>query len=161
MGNLQLRTTTFYNDVREIVLNARNNAVRSVEFARLMMYWHLGERIFVEEQRGQDRADYGEYLIRDLSKELEAEFGSGFSKRQLERARRFYFDRFEKLPDENPTVGILLCAAKNDTLVKITLPEDNTNILTSQYQLYIQSEESLLGEIRGVLELAEGGAVDG
>ena len=39
-----------------------------------------------------------------------------------------YFDRYEKLPDENRTVGILLCAAKNDTLVRITLPEDNTNI---------------------------------
>ena len=67
MGDLQLKTTAFYNDMREIMLNARNNAVCSVEFTRLMMYWHLGERIFVEEQRGQDRADYGEYLIRDLS----------------------------------------------------------------------------------------------
>jgi len=44
-----------------------------------------------------------------------------------------YFDRQEKLPDENPTVGILLCAAKNDTLVKFSLPEDNTTILTSKY----------------------------
>jgi len=43
-----------------------------------MMYWRLGERIFVEEQRGQDRAEYGEYLIRNLSRDLEAEFGSGF-----------------------------------------------------------------------------------
>ena len=72
-----------------------------------------------------------------------------------------YYDRYEKLPDENPTVGILLCAAKNDTLVKITLPEDNTSILTSQYQLYLPSEESLLDEIKDVLELAEGGGVDG
>jgi RecB family endonuclease NucS len=71
-----------------------------------------------------------------------------------------YFDRYEKLPDENPTVGILLCAAKNDTLVKITLPKDNANILTSKYQLYLPSEEALLEEIRDILDLAEGGAVD-
>ena len=68
-----------------------------------------------------------------------------------------YFDRYEKHPDENPTVGILLCADKNDTLVKITLPKDNTHILASQYQLYLPSEEVLLEEIRDVLELAEGG----
>jgi predicted nuclease of restriction endonuclease-like (RecB) superfamily len=71
-----------------------------------------------------------------------------------------YFDRYEKLPDENPTVGILLCAAKNDALVKITLPEDTT-ILTSQYQLYLPSEEALLEEIRDILDFAEGGADDG
>lgn len=54
------------------------------------MYWKLGERIFEEEQQGQDRADYGSYLIRNLSKELEPEFGSGFTVRQLERYRQFY-----------------------------------------------------------------------
>ena len=72
-----------------------------------------------------------------------------------------YYDRFEKLPDENPTVGILLCTAKNDLLAKITLPEDNSHILTSQYQLYLPSEEVLLEEIKDVLDLAEGGGADG
>ena len=90
MGKIQVKDTTLYNDAREIILNARSGAVRSVEFTRLIMYWHLGERIFNEEQRGQDRAEYGEYLIRDLSKELEKEFGSGFSYTQLTRARKFY-----------------------------------------------------------------------
>jgi len=55
-----------------------------------MMYWKLGERIFVEEQRGKDRAEYGEYLITNLSKQLENEFGSGFSYRQLAYCRKFY-----------------------------------------------------------------------
>jgi hypothetical protein len=66
-----------------------------------------------------------------------------------------YFDRYEKLPDENPTVGILLCTAKNDTVVKISLPEDKTNILTSQYQLYLPTEEALLEEIEEVITLAD------
>ena len=73
MGDIQTTNAVFYNDIREIILNARSNAVRSVEFTRLMMYWYLGERIFVEEQRGQNRAEYGDYLIRDLSKKIEAE----------------------------------------------------------------------------------------
>jgi hypothetical protein len=45
------------------------------------MYWKLGERIMVEEQQGQDRAEYGAYLIRNLAASLEPEFGSGFSYR--------------------------------------------------------------------------------
>jgi hypothetical protein len=71
-----------------------------------------------------------------------------------------YFSRIEKLPYENPSVGILLCTDKNDTAVKFTLPEDNTSILTSQYQLYLPSQESLLDETKDILELAEGGALD-
>ena len=54
------------------------------------MYWHIGRRIFEEEQLGKDRADYGTYLIRNLAKQLEPEYGSGFSVRQLEMCRQFY-----------------------------------------------------------------------
>ena len=66
-----------------------------------------------------------------------------------------YFDRYEKLPDENPTVGILLCTAKNDLIAKITLPEDNTSILTSQYELYLPSESDLIEEIKEVISLSD------
>jgi hypothetical protein len=66
-----------------------------------------------------------------------------------------YFDRYEKLPDENPTVGILLCTAKNDLIAKITLPEDSTNILTSKYEFYLPSENDLLEEIKEVISLAD------
>ena len=59
-----------------------------------------------------------------------------------------YFDREEKLPDENPTVGILLCVDKNDALVRYSLPEDNTTILASRYLLYLPSEDQLLSEMK-------------
>jgi predicted nuclease of restriction endonuclease-like (RecB) superfamily len=52
------------------------------------------------------------------------------------------FDRFVKLPDENPTVGIILCQSKNNALVEITLPE-NESIYASEYQLYLPSKEVL------------------
>jgi predicted nuclease of restriction endonuclease-like (RecB) superfamily len=71
-----------------------------------------------------------------------------------------YFDRVEKLPDENPTVGILLCTAKNDTVVKFSLPEDSSHILTSKYQLYLPSEQALLEEIKEVITLAESEPVE-
>jgi predicted nuclease of restriction endonuclease-like (RecB) superfamily len=333
-GNTNINPT-FYEDIRHIILEAQGNAIRSVEFQRVMMYWQLGERIFVEEQLGQERAEYGAYLIRNLSVIVEQEFGSGFSIRQLELARQFYrtypntnalrsqlnwyqyrlliriadehkreyyeleatnngwtgrelerqinaalyerllmsndkesvlavarkeripekpmeiikdpmyleflglkresayyekdfesalithlqefllemgngfslfarqkrilieddeffidlvfynrllhcfviieikthkithidlgqlqmyvnyYDRYEKLADENPTVGILLCADKNDTLVKISLPEDNETILASKYELYLPSETALLEEIKEIINIAD------
>lgn len=66
-----------------------------------------------------------------------------------------YFDRIEKLPDENPTIGVLLCTSKNDTVVKMSLPEDNKTILASQYSLYLPTEEQLKREIEEVKNIIE------
>jgi predicted nuclease of restriction endonuclease-like (RecB) superfamily len=279
----------FVSEIRSIIDQARSNAVRSVDFCRVRMYWNIGKRIFEEEQHGKERADYGTYLIRNLAKRLEPEYGSGFSVRQLERSRQFYrlypiastvrtqlnwsqykmliaiadadkreyyeleainnswtgrelerqinsmlyerlllsndkeavlavarkeripespmelgkgfsfvarqkrilveddeyfadlifynrllrcfvivelktgklthqdlgqlqmyvnyYDRYEKTPDENPTIGILLCTSKNDTAVRLALPENNQTILASQYQLYLPSQEQLIREV--------------
>ena len=90
MSEIWKKENTFLNDIREIIDAARQNAVRSVDFCRVQMYWHMGKRIFEEEQQGKDRADYGTYLIKNLAKQLEPEYGSGFSVRQLERSRQFY-----------------------------------------------------------------------
>jgi len=319
---------SFVQDIKIIIGQARTNAVRSVEFHRVEMYWKMGARIFNEEQQGKERADYGTYLIRDLADQLEPEYGSGFSYRQLNWCRQFYrtfpivsalrtqfnwsqykllisiedidkreyyeleaikngwtgrelerqinsslyerlllsndketvlavarnerlpefpqeivkdpmileflglerkphyyerdlekaliehlqqfllelgngfsfvarqkrllieddefftdlvfynrllrcfvvveiktdkithqdlgqlqmyvnyYDRFEKLPDENPTIGILLCASKNNEMVKLALPENNQTVLTSQYKLYLPSETQLLEELK-------------
>lgn len=66
-----------------------------------------------------------------------------------------YYDRVEKTPDENPTIGILLCTSKNDTVVKMSLPEDNTSILASQYQLYLPTQEQLTKEIETLRRLTD------
>ncbi len=58
-----------------------------------------------------------------------------------------YFDRYVKLPDENPTVGILLCHTKQDELVELTLPKDS-NIHASEYQLYLPSKEDLKKQLK-------------
>ncbi|MBR4823419.1 MAG: DUF1016 family protein [Spirochaetaceae bacterium] len=332
---MNIHTNDILSDARKIIDTARANAVRSVDFCRVQMYWNLGRRIFEEEQQGKDRADYGAYLVKTLSEKLEVEYGSGFSERQLERARQFYrmyqipstvrtelnwsqyrllisisdpdkreyyelesvnngwtareterqinsqlyerlllsndkksvlavarkeripespkeiikdpmileflglerkpayyekdlesaiishiadfllemgkgfsfdsrqkrilieddeffidlvfynrllkyfvlielktgklthqdlgqlqmyvnyYDRNIKLPDENPTIGILLCSSKNDTAVKMALPEDNTTILASEYQLYLPTSEQLVKEIEEVKQLVK------
>lgn len=327
--------TSFISEIRRIIDEARTNAMRSVDFCRVMMYWNIGKRIFEEEQQGKDRADYGTYLIKNLANNLEPEYGSGFSKRQLELSRQFYrtypiantlcsqlnwsqyklliaipdeikreyyqlesvnncwtkrelerqinsllyerllmsndkesvlavarkqripespkeiikepvileflglekkphyyesdlesaliehlqnfllemgngfafvarqkrilieddeffidlvlynrllrcfvlielktgklthqdigqlqmyvnfYDRIEKLPDENKTIGILLCTNKNDTVVKMSLPEDNSTIMAAQYTLYLPTEEQFKKEIEEVKNLVE------
>lgn len=319
--------TGFVNEIRSIINTARANAVRSVDFCRVQMYWAIGQRIVEKEQQGKERADYGSYLIRNLAREIEPEFGSGFGVRQLEMCRQFYrvypianalrsqlnwsqyrmliqipdadkreyyeleavnegwtgrqlerqinsllyerlllsndkeqvlavarrqrvpespheiikdpmvleflglerkaayyekdvesaiishiadfllemgkgfsfiarqkrllveddeyfadlvfynrllrsfviieikdhklthqdlgqlqlyvnyYDRYERTADENPTIGILLCTDKNDTAVKLALPEDNKTILASKYQLYLPTAEQLISEI--------------
>lgn len=331
------QSEVFISEVRKIIEEARDNAVRSVDFCRVQMYWNIGRRIVEEEQLGNERAEYGAYLIKNLAKDLEPEYGTGFSVRQLERARQFYrlypiasavrpqlnwsqykqliaiddpdkreyyeleavnncwtgremerqinsmlyerlllsndkksvlavarkqripqspreiikdpmvleflglekkeqyyeedlesalishlqnfilemgngfgfikrqkrimieddeffidlvfynrllrcfvlfelktdklthqdlgqlqmsvnyYDRVEKLPEENPTIGILLCTSKNDTVVKMSLPENNSTILASQYTLYLPSEEQLKKEVEEVRNLIKGG----
>ncbi len=326
----------FVFDIKNIIGQARQKAVRSVEFHRVEMYWKMGERIFLEEQEGKERADYGSYLIKNLAEKIEPEFGSGFSYRQLNWCRQFYrtfpivsalrsqlnwtqyrtliqiedqskreyyelesvkncwtgrelerqinsglyerlllsndkesvlavarneripelpqeiikdpmileflglerkahyyeeelesalithlqqfllelgngfsfvaqqkrllieddeffadlvfynrllrcfvvieikthkithqdlgqlqmyvnyYDRYEKLPEENPTVGILLCASKNNEMVKLALPENNLTILASQYKMYLPSENQLLEELKKELGGGEG-----
>lgn len=63
-----------------------------------------------------------------------------------------YYDRFEKQSFENPSIGILLCTDKNDAVVKISLPENNSNIIASKYQLYLPTEEQLINEVKKEIE---------
>jgi predicted nuclease of restriction endonuclease-like (RecB) superfamily len=63
-----------------------------------------------------------------------------------------YYDRFEKQDFENPTIGVLLCADKNDAVVKISLPENNRSIVASKYQLYLPTEAQLLNELKSELD---------
>ncbi|WP_295056820.1 PDDEXK nuclease domain-containing protein [uncultured Fibrobacter sp.] len=335
MKSKEVISAKLVQDARQIIETARKNAVRSVNFCRVQMYWNLGKRIFEEEQHGKKRADYGAYIVKSLAERLEAEYGSGFGIRQIERARQFfllypiasalrtqlnwsqykmliaisdpdkreyyeleavnnswngrelerqinsqlyerlllsndkesvlavarkeripetpqevikdpmvleflgleknpafyesdlegaiishitefllelgkgfsfvarqkrimleddeffvdlvlynrllrcfvvieiktgkithqdlgqlqmyvnYHDRIEKLPDENPTIGTLLCAGKNDSAVKMTLPENNKTILASEYKLYLPTTEQLVSEINEAKKLAK------
>lgn len=54
-----------------------------------------------------------------------------------------YYDRRVKLPDENKTIGIILCKDKNDGVVEMTLPENNNQIFASKYQTVLPSKEEL------------------
>ncbi|WP_286778367.1 MULTISPECIES: DUF1016 N-terminal domain-containing protein [Sphingobacterium] len=87
---IMLSDQTLVSDIKAIIAQSKDNAIRAVDHQRTLMYWHIGQRIFEQEQEGKDRADYGKYIIKYLSAELQPEFGSGFSYRQLNWYRQFY-----------------------------------------------------------------------
>ena len=60
-----------------------------------------------------------------------------------------YYDRYVKLDDENKTIGIIICRDKNDTLVKMTLPEDNQQIFVSRYMTVLPSKEEFKKIVEG------------
>lgn len=65
-----------------------------------------------------------------------------------------YYDRYEKLEDENSTIGILLCKEKNDALVEITLPKD-ANIYAAEYKLYLPDKKLLQQKLKEWIEEEE------
>lgn len=77
-------------EIKSIITLAKDKAIRAVDNERTLMYWHIGQRIFEEEQQGKERAGYGEYLIKYLSEQLQPEYSSGYSVRQINLYRQFY-----------------------------------------------------------------------
>lgn len=70
-----------------------------------------------------------------------------------------YYDRYQKLPDENPTIGILLCREKNDAVVRMTLPE-NSNIFAAEYSLYLPNKKLLQKKLEEWITEETGGEGD-
>jgi sulfur relay (sulfurtransferase) DsrC/TusE family protein len=87
-----MQSNAIYNRIRKIIENARGNIARAVNTEMVTAYWHIGKEIVDEEQRGKSRADYGEAILRKLSKKLTAEFGKGFDESNLRNIRHFYLN---------------------------------------------------------------------
>ncbi len=85
-----MRNDDLYLSVKNILQSARDNAYRQVNFIMVEAYWNIGKQIVEEEQNGKDRAEYGSYLIKELSSRLTSEFGKGFSQRNIRNMRQFY-----------------------------------------------------------------------
>lgn len=80
----------FYQSVAEVLHNARSNAYRAVNFVMVEAYWNIGRMIVEEEQQGKERAEYGAFIIRNLSIRLTEEFGKGFTEANLWNFRQFF-----------------------------------------------------------------------
>jgi predicted nuclease of restriction endonuclease-like (RecB) superfamily len=76
--------------VAEIIDIARKKVVSSVNLTMVHTYFEIGRMIIEDEQQGKERAEYGKFVLKDLSKQLTEKFGKGFSPDNLENMRKFY-----------------------------------------------------------------------
>lgn len=84
------RNDLLFQRIREILENARHKVYRTANTEMLRAYWNVGREIVVEEQKGQDRAEYGSALLEELAKRLTELYGRSFSSRHLRYMRQFY-----------------------------------------------------------------------
>jgi len=87
----------YITEIKQILKEARAKAYAAVNYSMVEAYWLIGKRIVEEIQQGGNRANYGEQVIKNISKALTAEFGKGFSERSVWQYRQFY-QTFPKLP---------------------------------------------------------------
>lgn len=89
--SLKLQETSDYiKDISNILHQAHNIVKNSVNYAMVQAYWLIGKRIVMQEQNGNNRAEYGKQIIENLSKALTKEFGKGFGTSNLKYFRQFY-----------------------------------------------------------------------
>ena len=79
----------FYDQIKRILSEARNKVYQTANFAMVEAYWNIGKNI-VEQQGGEEKAEYGVRLIAELSKQMSTDFGKGFTVSNLKNMRQFY-----------------------------------------------------------------------
>jgi hypothetical protein len=82
----------YITEIKQIIISARTKAHTAINTAMTEAYWLIGKRIIEEEQNGKQRAEYGREVIKNLSEELQSEFGKGFAERCLREYRQFYLN---------------------------------------------------------------------
>lgn len=107
---MDLINKKFLQDISELLDSARKQAKTAVNLSMVYAYYEIGRRIYEEEQQGKERAEYGKYLLKELSDYLLKKFGKGFSVTNLKQMRKFYLtyvndqigqtvsDQFKNLP---------------------------------------------------------------
>lgn len=107
---MDLINKNFFQDISELLDSARKQAKTAVNLSMVYAYYEIGCRIYEEEQQGKERAEYGKYLLKELSDYLLEKYGKGFSVTNLKQMRKFYLtymndqigqtvsDQFKNLP---------------------------------------------------------------
>lgn len=79
----------FLESLKQIVRSARGIAYASINYAQVKTNWLLGQRIAEQMQKGEERAEYGAYIVKLASKTLTEEFGKGYSETNIRSFRMF------------------------------------------------------------------------
>ena len=160
--------TMFIEDVRAILRQARRGAYAAANYIMVQAYWNIGRRIVREEQGGKHRADYGQFLIRNLARQLGEEFGGGVSVANLKNFRQFYIE-FPNFLKGYP-VGSLLTWSHLRALMRLKNPDERNyyiqecseqgwnkrqlerNIATHYFQRLLKPRKTSTGKKRNILK---------
>ena len=115
----------FYNEIKNILITAKNKVYQTANFAMVEAYWNIGKSI-IEEQGGNEKAEYGTGLLKELSKQMTQDFGKGFTVTNLKYMRQFYltFPNSHALRDElSWTHYRLLMKVENDNAREFYMQE--------------------------------------
>lgn len=88
--NKEIPQNNLIEKISELLKNARNSVISTVNQTMVFTYYEIGRMIVEEEQRGKERAEYGKQTLKELSARLTKDFGKGFSVENLDRMRYFY-----------------------------------------------------------------------
>ncbi|UQB69871.1 YhcG family protein [Epilithonimonas zeae] len=110
---------SFITDIQKILELARQKSYSAINSAMVEAYWSVGKRIVEEEQNGEERAEYGKFIIKSLSTELTENLGKGFSERNLRNFRQFYLT----FPEEE--IRHTLCAKLTWSHIRLIMRQDN------------------------------------
>lgn len=87
---MQISEDILFQSIRDIINQSREKVFRIANSTLLLTYWQIGQLIVEEEQKGKERAAYGKFVLKNLSKKLTLEFGKGFDESNLRNMRSFF-----------------------------------------------------------------------
>ena len=114
-------TNDYIADIKTILVESRKYVKQHINYAMIWAYWLTGKRIVLQEQNGENRAEYGKEIIKKLSVELTKEFGKGFSVQSLYNFRMFY-ERFTE-PEKFSTVWRILTWSHYKLIMRVPQKE--------------------------------------
>lgn len=128
-----------YKQVRDILHQARDTAYRSVNITMVQAYWNIGRVIVEEEQKGKTKAEYGEYLVKELADRLTREFGKGFTISNIKYFRQFYlsFSIGHAVRGQSPKSSKALTQRKSHA-VRDDLPLIRPELSWTHYRLLLK-----------------------
>ena len=87
---MEISEDSLFLSVKEIINQSRERVFRVANSTLLLTYWQIGQLIVEDEQQGKERAEYGKFVLKNLSKKLTFEFGKGFDESNLRNMRSFF-----------------------------------------------------------------------
>lgn len=118
---MEISEDVLFQSVKQIIIQAREKVFRAANSALLLTYWQIGQLIVEDEQQGKERAEYGKFVLKNLSKRLSFEFGKGFDYTNLSNMRKFYiaFPIVDTLSQQLSWSHYRLLSSQNDEQKKV------------------------------------------